>query len=109
MRYSISGVWHEAVAVGQLDADEEMKIQGGKQDQYTVAFGGYNFMDFHKDYAVVNSLRLLPDVICELAYSLGFVYVGGTHLFSHLIEKLGGELRMRTGCRRSRVGRPERA
>jgi D-glycero-alpha-D-manno-heptose-7-phosphate kinase len=66
---------------------EEMKIQGGKQDQYTAAFGGYNFMEFHKEYTVVNTLRLRPDVICELEYSLVFAYVGGTRLSSHLIEK----------------------
>lgn len=60
---------------------------GGKQDQYTAAFGGFNFMEFHKDITVVNSLRLRPEVLYELEYNLVFAYVGGQRLSAHLIEK----------------------
>lgn len=65
----------------------EVGIKGGKQDQYAAAFGGFSFIEFHDEITVVNSLRLRPETICELEYSLVFAYVGGQHFSSHIIEK----------------------
>jgi len=65
----------------------EVGIKGGKQDQYAAAFGGFTFMEFHDGLTVVNSLRLRPETVCELEYSLVFAYVGGSHFSSHIIEK----------------------
>jgi D-glycero-alpha-D-manno-heptose-7-phosphate kinase len=65
----------------------EVGIKGGKQDQYAAAFGGFSFMEFHDGVTVVNSLRLRPETICELEYSLVFAYVGGQHFSAHIIEK----------------------
>lgn len=65
----------------------EVGIKGGKQDQYAAAFGGFSFMEFHDGLTVVNSLRLRPETVCELEYSLVFAYVGGSHFSSHIIEK----------------------
>ena len=66
---------------------EDMGIHGGKQDQYTAAFGGFNFMEFHPEFTVVNALRLRNAILCELEYSLVFAYVGGQRFSAHLIEK----------------------
>jgi D-glycero-alpha-D-manno-heptose-7-phosphate kinase len=66
---------------------QDMGIQGGKQDQYTAAFGGFNFMEFHEEFTVVNALRIRPEILCELEYSLVFAYVGGQRFSAHLIEK----------------------
>lgn len=68
----------ERIEVGQI---------GGKQDQYAAAFGGFNFIEFNGDTTVVNTLRLHPDVICELEYRLVFAYVGGKREFSQILEK----------------------
>ncbi len=65
----------------------EVGIKGGKQDQYAAAFGGFSFIEFHNGLTVVNSLRLRPETICELEYSLIFAYVGGQHFSSHIIER----------------------
>lgn len=62
-------------------------IKGGKQDQYAGVFGGFNFIEFDKDATVVNPLRLRPEVICELEYSLIFAYIGGQRFSGHIIEK----------------------
>jgi len=62
-------------------------ILGGKQDQYAAAFGGFNFIEFENGTTVVNSLRLKPETIFELEYSLIFAYIGGQHVSSHIIEK----------------------
>src|SRR5712692_5615758 len=48
----------------------EMAIAGGMQDQYAAAFGGFNFIEFHADSVIVNSLRVDGDTLNELEYRL---------------------------------------
>ncbi len=47
---------------------DELKIQGGKQDQYATAFGGFNFIEFYHDNTVVQKLQIRQDVLNELTY-----------------------------------------
>jgi len=60
---------------------------GGRQDQYSATFGGFNFMEFHERYTVVNPLRLRPATINELEYSLLLCYTGATRMSAHIVEK----------------------
>ena len=49
----------------------DLKMDGGKQDQYAATFGGLNFMEFHKDGTViVNPLRVRDEYMHELAHDL---------------------------------------
>ena len=52
-------------------------LMGGRQDQYTAAFGGFNFMEFYADHrAVINQLRVRASMICELEASIVLFYTG---------------------------------
>lgn len=56
---------------------EDLKLAGGKQDQYVAVFGGFNLMEFNKDGStIVNSLRLDKSRIDELECSLLLYYSG---------------------------------
>jgi D-glycero-alpha-D-manno-heptose-7-phosphate kinase len=65
---------------------EELGIKGGRQDQYSAAFGGFNFIEFSGSRTVVNPLKIHPEVANEVAYRLLLAYVGGGHYSNELIE-----------------------
>lgn len=65
----------------------DIGIKGGRQDQYSATFGGFNFIEFHDGLTVVNPLRLPYETLAELEYSLVFAYVGGQHFSANIIEE----------------------
>jgi D-glycero-alpha-D-manno-heptose-7-phosphate kinase len=65
---------------------EDLRIAGGRQDQYAATFGGFNFIEFHRDHTIVNPLRIRPGVVNELEYSMLLCYTGATRVSAHIVE-----------------------
>lgn len=63
----------------------ELGIQGGLQDHYSAAFGGFNYIEF-SDTVVVNPLRIPAATLNELQYNLLLVYTGTSRMSARIIE-----------------------
>jgi D-glycero-alpha-D-manno-heptose-7-phosphate kinase len=67
---------------------EDLKMAGGKQDQYAATFGGVNFMEFsEQDNVIVNPLRIREKYLDELAHNLILYHTETSRLSNSIIEQ----------------------
>lgn len=66
----------------------ELKMAGGKQDQYAATFGGVNFMEFYEgEKVIVNPLRIKQHYLFELENNLVLYYTATSRESAKIIEQ----------------------
>jgi len=83
--------FHEIANLARALELEELNIAGGKQDQFSAAFGGINFMEFKDPVVFISRLRLSDATICELEKQLVLCYTGISRLSGNIISKVMGQ------------------
>lgn len=80
---------HKAFEIERI----EMKMAGGKQDQYAATFGGVNYLEFlGNDKVIVNPLSIKEDVLNELESNLVLYFTEtnreSASIISHQVENV---------------------
>lgn len=66
---------------------EDLKLAGGKQDQYAATFGGFNFMEFFSEgKVIVNPLRIREETLDELSRNIVLYYTETSRNSSDIIQ-----------------------
>ena len=91
---ALVGMLHEfyGLALDQYEIAElayaierhDLNIQGGLQDHYAAAFGGFNFIEFG-ERVIVNPLRIRDSTVNELEFSLLLCFTGITRQSANII------------------------
>lgn len=94
---SLIGVYMELfnLPLGEYDIAEmaiqiervELKENGGKQDQYAAAFGGFNYMEFKGDDVIVNPLRIKDSVQDEMENNILLYFTNFTRNSSDVLTE----------------------
>ncbi len=67
---------------------DELDMKGGWQDQYSAVMGGFNYMEFNHDSAIIYPLRLKSEIIKELNSHLMLCYVGKGHFSGGIHQEM---------------------
>lgn len=77
---------------------EDLKLAGGKQDQYAATFGGFNFMEFFAEgKVIVNPLRIKDETINELSRNIVLYYTETSRNSSDIIQLQQNNVKQKNG------------
>jgi D-glycero-alpha-D-manno-heptose-7-phosphate kinase len=79
------GELHEPVELAELGfllETVELKLAGGRQDQYAAALGGFNELTFGRDLVQVRPIKVTEQMAAALAAHALLVYTGQSHFSS---------------------------
>ena len=65
----------------------DLKIAGGKQDQYATAYGGFNAIKFCKELVAVEPVEVADSVVNDLEAHLLLCYTGKVRAHGNLVAK----------------------
>jgi D-glycero-alpha-D-manno-heptose-7-phosphate kinase len=75
---------HLAYEIERID----LKMAGGKQDQYAATFGGVNYIEFlANDRVIVNPLQLKPEIMNEMEFNLLLYFTETQRLSATIINE----------------------
>lgn len=86
----LAGITHSSHQLAELNyiiERKDLKIAGGKQDQYATTFGGFNIIEFAATRVSVSPLRLDQSVLDDLEAHLLLCYSGAIRKNLHMIER----------------------
>ncbi len=84
---------HEVAYTAHAVESEMLKQQSGIQDQLCSAYGGINYIEMtHYPYASVSQIFVPNTTWWELERRLALIYLGKSHVSSHVHEKVIAEL-----------------
>ncbi len=79
-----------AAEMAHLLETEELKVAGGKQDQYAAALGGFLLLEFHDPNVRATRLKLAPEFVRELESRTVLCYTGGSRISGKAISRVMG-------------------
>jgi D-glycero-alpha-D-manno-heptose-7-phosphate kinase len=77
-----------AAEMAHLLETEELKVAGGKQDQYAAALGGFTLLEFRDPEVTATRLKLEPGFLRELESRLVLCHTGTSRISGDMIARV---------------------